>query len=197
MIANAEHQLAAMHSARIFSKRELPLRYVGISPSFRREAGSHGKDTKGIFRVHQFNKVEQFILSDEESSWKHLDELLANSEEIIRKLDIPYRVIEICSGDLSKKDARSFDIEGYMPSQKRYRELFSCSNCTTWQSMRLDIRYDDKGERRYVHTLNATGVSAERMLVAIIENYSNDDGSISVPKVLVPYMGRDVIGRRV
>jgi seryl-tRNA synthetase len=197
MIATAEHPLAAMHSERIFSKRELPLRYVGISPSFRREAGSHGKDTKGIFRVHQFNKVEQFILSDEESSWKHLDELLANSEEIIRKLDIPYRVIEICSGDLSKKDARSFDIEGYMPSQKRYRELFSCSNCTTWQSMRLDIRYDDKGERRYVHTLNATGVSAERMLVAIIENYSNDDGSISVPKVLVPYMGRDVIGRRV
>ncbi len=197
MIATAEHPLAAMHSERIFSKRELPLRYVGISPSFRREAGSHGKDTKGIFRVHQFNKVEQFILSDEESSWKHLDELLANSEEIIRKLDIPYRVIEICSGDLSKKDARSFDIEGYMPSQRRYRELFSCSNCTTWQSMRLDIRYDDKGERRYVHTLNATGVSAERMLVAIIENYSNDDGSISVPKVLVPYMGRDVIGRRV
>ncbi len=194
MIATAEHPLAAMHAGRTFSYEELPLRYVGISPSFRREAGSHGKDTKGIFRVHQFNKVEQFVISDNNSDRYH-EELLANSEAIIEKLGIPYRVIEICTGDLSKKDARSFDIEGYMPSQGRYRELFSCSNCTDWQSMRLDIRYDYKGERRFVHTLNATGVSIERMLVAIIENYSNSNGSIDVPDALVSYMGKRSIGK--
>ncbi len=192
MIATAEHPLAAMHAGRVFNADELPLRYVGISPSFRREAGSHGRDTKGIFRVHQFNKVEQFIISGEDSD-KYQEELLANSEEIIGKLGIPYRVIEICTGDLSKKDARSFDIEGYMPSQQKYRELFSCSNCTDWQSMRLDIKYDAGGERRYVHTLNATGVSVERMLVAIVENYSNPDGSIDVPDALKRYVGKDRI----
>lgn len=194
LIATAEHPLAAMHAGKVLKGTDLPLRYAGISPSFRREAGAHGKDTKGIFRVHQFNKVEQFILSREEDSWEHYDELLRNSEEIISKLGIPYRVVEICTGDMSSKDSRSHDIEGYMPSQRVYRELFSCSNCTDWQSTRLDIKYDMKGERKYVHTLNATGLSAERMLVAIVENYVNDDGTITVPDVLVPYMNKRVIG---
>ncbi len=196
LIATAEHPLAVMHAEKVFSGKELPLKYVGISPSFRREAGSHGKDTKGIFRVHQFNKVEQFIFSDEETSWEYHEELLKNSEDIIKKLGIPYRVIEICTGDISKKDARSYDIEGYMPSQGIYKELSSCSNCTNWQSLRLDIKYDRNGKRRYVHTLNATGIAAERMLVAIVENYVNDDKTITVPKVLVPYMGKEVIGNK-
>lgn len=196
LIATAEHPIAAMHAEKVFSGKELPLKYVGISPCFRREAGSHGKDTKGIFRVHQFNKVEQFIFSDEESSWKYHEELLKNEEEIMKKLGLPYRVIEICTGDISKRDARSFDIEVYMPSQEEYRELFSCSNCTNWQSMRLDIKYDRDGQRKYVHTLNATGLSAERMLVAIVENYLNDNGNIDIPKVLVPYMGKEIIGNK-
>ncbi|GCC10008.1 serine--tRNA ligase [archaeon] len=194
LIATAEHPLAAMHAETVFSGKELPLKYVGISPCFRREAGSHGKDTKGIFRVHQFNKVEQFIFSDEDNSWKYHKELLENEEEIMRKLKLPYRIIEICTGDISKRDARSFDVEVWMPSQKGYRELFSCSNCTDWQSMRLDIKYDKDGKRRYVHTLNATGLSAERMLVAIVENYVNDDGTIRIPDVLIPYMGKNIIG---
>lgn len=194
LIATAEHPLAAMHAGEVLRGSDLPLKYAGISPSFRREAGSHGRDTKGIFRVHQFNKVEQFIFSNAEDSWKYYDELLHNSEEMISKLGIPYRVVEICTGDISSKDSRSHDIEGYMPSQKTYRELFSCSNCTDWQSSRLDIKYDMKGERKYVHTLNATGLSAERMLVAIVENYVNEDGTITVPDVLVPYMNKKVIG---
>ncbi|MCL5112163.1 MAG: serine--tRNA ligase [Candidatus Marsarchaeota archaeon] len=194
LIATAEHPLTAMHAEEVFSGKELPLKYVGISPCFRREAGSHGKDTKGIFRVHQFNKVEQVIFCKPEDSPKYHEELLRNIEGMLAKLELPYRVIEICAGDMSAKDARSFDVEVYLPSQKKYRELMSCSNCTDWQSTRLDIKYDEGNERRFVHTLNATAISMERMIVAIVENYSNPDGTITVPKALVPYMGKEVIG---
>ena len=195
LIATAEHPLTAMHAEEVFSGKELPLKYAGISPCFRREAGAHGKDTKGIFRVHQFNKVEQVIYCKPEDSPKYHAELLANIEGIMAKLELPYRVIEICAGDMSAKDARSFDVEAYLPSQKAYRELMSCSNCTDWQSARLDIKYDEGNERRFVHTLNATAISLERMLVAIVENYSNKDGTITVPKALVPYMGKELIGK--
>ena len=194
LIATAEHPLTAMHAEEVFRGSELPLKYAGISPCFRREAGSHGKDTKGIFRVHQFNKVEQVIYCKPEDSPKYHEELLSNIESLMAKLELPYRVIEICAGDMSAKDARSFDVEAYLPSQKTYRELMSCSNCTDWQSARLDIKYDEGNERKFVHTLNATGISLERMLVAVVENYYNDDGTITVPKALVPYMGKEIIG---
>ncbi|MCL4390998.1 serine--tRNA ligase, partial [Candidatus Marsarchaeota archaeon] len=161
----------------------------------RREAGAHGKDTKGIFRVHQFDKVEQFVFAKEEDSWRIFEELRQNEEEIYQKLGIPYHVVNICTGDIGVVAAKKYDIEGWFPNQKRYRELTSCSNCTDWQSLRLDIKYDDKGERHYVHTLNATGISVERTLAVIAENYANSDGTIDVPKALVPYMGKEKIGK--
>ncbi len=193
LIGTAEHAMAAMHADATFSVKDLPIRYVGISPCFRREAGSHGKDTKGIFRVHQFYKVEQFIFSRQEDSWKYLEELRENGEDIIKKLEIPYHVVILCTGDIGAQVAKTYDVEVYMPGQKDYRELQSHSNCTDWQSLRLDIKYDEGNERKYVHTLNGTGLPIERAITAIVENYSNDDGSITVPKVLVPYMGKDRI----
>jgi seryl-tRNA synthetase len=182
-----------MHAGELFSAKQLPLKYAGISPCFRREAGAHGKDTKGIFRVHQFEKVEQFIFCREEDSWKYYDELIKNEEEIFQKLKIPYHVIEMCTGDIGVVAAKKIDVEGWFPGQGKYRELTSGSNCTDWQSRRLDIKYDEGGERRYVHTLNATGVAVERTLAAIVENYYNEDGSITVPEVLVPYLGKSKI----
>ena len=186
--------MAALHAGQVFSARELPKKYVGWSPCFRREAGAHGKDTKGIFRVHQFYKVEQFIFSKQEDSWKYFEELRSNEEELFSALGIPYRIVNICTGDIGTVAAKKYDLEAYMPVQGKFREMCSCSNCTDWQSLRLDIKYDDKNERKYVHTLNATAIATERAIVAIVENYANSDGSISVPEALVPYMGKRRIG---
>lgn len=194
LIATAEHIVAGMHAEETFSGKDLPLRYVALTPCFRREAGAHGKDTKGIFRVHQFNKVEQFIFCTEEDSWKSFDELQANAEEIVQKLGLPYRVVEICAGDMGARGAKAYDIEVYIPSQGTYRELTSCANFTDWQGMRLDIKYDEKGKRRYVHAINCTAVATTRAIVAIAENYLNSDGTITVPDVLAPYMGKSKIG---
>ena len=194
LIATSEHPMAAMHCKEIIDKAKLPLRYAGISPCFRMEAGTHGKDTKGIFRVHQFNKIEQFIFARQEDSWKLFDELIENSEHIFKSLDMPYRVVNICTGDIGIVAAKKYDIEVYLPSQDKYREAVSCSNCTDWQGIRLDIKYEEGGERKYVHTLNSTAVSLARAIVAIIENYANDDGTIRVPDVLVPYMNKRTIG---
>ncbi|MGC8651657.1 MAG: serine--tRNA ligase [Candidatus Micrarchaeia archaeon] len=194
LIATSEHPIAAMHANHVFAAKELPKRYVGYSPCFRREAGAHGKDTKGIFRTHQFYKVEQFIFSRQEDSWKYHEELLHNEEELFQKLNIPYRVVNICTGDIGIVAAKKYDIEAFMPAQGGYREVTSCSNCTDWQSLRLDIKYDEGNQRKYVHTLNATAISANRAMVAIVENYAMDNGKIKVPDVLVPYMGKDVIG---
>ena len=193
MIGTSEHAIAAMYSDHVFSAKELPLKLVGISPCFRREAGSHGKDTKGIFRVHQFYKVEQFIFSDQESSGQIFDELMANSEEIFAKLGIPYRIVNICTGDIGTVASKKYDLEAFMPAQGRYREMVSCSNCTDWQSLRLDIKYDKSGERKYAYTLNSTAIAVERAIVAITENYADSDGSIRVPDALVKYMGKDRI----
>ncbi len=193
LIATSEHAIAAMHAGEVFSTKELPLRYAGISPCFRREAGAHGKDTKGIFRVHQFEKVEQFIFCNQEDSWKYYEELINNEEDLLQKLGIPYHRIEMCTGDIGVVAAKKTDLEGWFPSQQKYRELTSGSNCTDWQSSRLDIKYEDKGERKYVHTLNATAVAVQRTLAAIAENYYNTDGTISVPDALIPYMGKSKI----
>jgi seryl-tRNA synthetase len=194
LIATSEHAIAAMHAGKTFAAKELPLKYAGVSPCFRREAGAHGKDTKGIFRSHQFYKVEQFIFCDQEGSAGYFEELLKNSEALYQKLEIPYRVVDICTGDMGSVAAKKVDLEAYMPMQERYREVVSCSNCTDWQSLRLDIKYDYAGERKYVHTLNCTGIAVGRTIVAIVENYLNDDGTIRVPEALVPYMGKRVIG---
>ncbi len=193
LIATSEHPIAAMHAGEVFSAKDLPIRYAGVSPCFRREAGSHGKDTKGIFRVHQFEKVEQFVFCNQEDSWKYYEQLISNEEEILQKLGIPYHRIEMCTGDIGTVAAKKTDLEGWFPSQQKYRELTSGSNCTDWQSSRLDIKYEDKGERKYVHTLNATAVAVQRTICAIAENYYNADGTITVPDVLVPYMGKNKI----
>ncbi|MGC9191013.1 MAG: serine--tRNA ligase, partial [Candidatus Micrarchaeia archaeon] len=194
MIATSEHPLAALYANKVLSSKELPIKLIGFSPCFRREAGSHGKDTKGIFRTHQFYKVEQFIFSKQEDSWKFHEELLHNEEDLWQKLKIPYRVVNICTGDIGVVAAKKYDIEAHMPAQNEYREVTSCSNCTDWQSLRLDIKYDEGGERKYVHTLNATAISINRAMVAIVENYVMDNGKIKVPDALVGYMGKEVMG---
>ena len=195
MISTSEHPLAAMYANELVEVNKLPIKLLGISQCFRREAGSHGKDTKGIFRVHHFYKIEQFIFSKADDSWKFFDELLENSEEIYQKLGLPYQVVNVCTGDIGSVAAKKYDIEGYMPMQQKFRELVSCSNCTDWQSLRLDIKYDEKGERKYVHTLNSTAIATERTLVAIIENYTDEKGTIHVPKALVPYMGKETLSK--
>lgn len=194
MVSTSEHPMAAMHANKVFTGKELPAKYMGWSPCFRREAGAHGKDTKGIFRVHQFYKVEQFVFSRPEDSWRIVEELIGNAEGIFQKLKIPYHVVNICTGDIGVVAAKKYDLEAYLPGQDAYREMVSCSNCTDWQALRLDIKYDEKGERKYVHTLNSTAIATNRTMVAIIENYYNDDGTITVPEVLVPYMGKSKIG---
>ncbi len=195
LIATSEHTIAAMHAGDVFSKKELPIRYAGISPCFRREAGSHGKDTKGIFRTHQFNKVEQFIFAAQDNANQYLEEIVKNAEEMWQSLGIPYHVVNICTGDIGTVAAKKYDIEAYIPSQDRYREMGSYSNCTDWQSRRLEIKYDDQGERKYVYTFNGTAVASPRAIIPIIENYTNDDGTITVPEVLVPYVGKRILGR--
>ena len=195
LISTAEHSLAAMHAEELFSGNALPLKYAGVSPSFRREAGSHGKDTKGIFRVHQFNKVEQFVYCRQEDEQKYFDELLANSEEFMQELKLPYRLVLLCSGDTGHQMTKTVDWEAYFPGQGDYRELGSCSSAGTWQSLRLDIKYDEKGERKYVYTLNSTAISIQRTLACIVENYLTEKGTIKIPDVLIPYMnGKKEIG---
>ena len=190
LIGTSEHAAAAMHAGEIFSIDELPLRYISISPCFRKEAGSHGRDTKGIFRVHQFEKVEIFSIADPEESWNEHEKILADVKEFYEKLEIPYRVMLLSSGDMGKVAAKTYDIEAWLPGQNNYREIVSCSNCTDYQSRRLGIkfRYKQHENSMLVHTLNSTVTATERTLIAIIENFQNEDGSITIPEVLRPYM---------
>ena len=196
LIGTSEHALAAVHAEELFPANELPKKYAGLSPCFRREAGSHGKDTKGMFRVHQFDKVEQFVYCKKEDEQKYFDELLKNCEEIWQALEIPYQLVMLCSGDTGYQMTKTVDIECYLPGQKMYRELGSCSSAGVWQSLRLDIKYEEGGERKYAYTLNNTGISAQRALVCLVENYTNADGTITVPDALVPYMGKKIIGKQ-
>ncbi len=192
LIATAEHPLVAMHMNEILEENELPKKYVGISPCFRKEAGAHGKDTKGIFRVHNFYKVEQVVFSPPEDSEKYMKELISNAEEILRDLELPYRVINICSGELGAVAAKKYDIEVWMQAQQKFREVVSCSNCLEYQSRRLKIRIRRKGEKVFAHTLNSTALATTRIMVAIMENFQEDNG-IRIPKALVPYTGFDYI----
>jgi seryl-tRNA synthetase len=188
LIATSEHAIGAMHMDETFDDSRLPIRYAGISSCFRREIGSHGLDTRGLFRVHQFNKIEQFIFCKPEDSWKLHEELLANAEELFKDLGLPYRVVNICTGDIGIVAAKKYDIEVWMPREEKYREVVSCSNCTSYQAVRLSIKYKDGDKKEYVHTLNSTAIATSRALRAIIENYQQKDGSVIVPKVLQPYM---------
>ncbi|MBN2734391.1 MAG: serine--tRNA ligase [Methanomicrobiaceae archaeon] len=191
LIATSEHPMAAMYMGEIFEEKDLPLKLAGISPCFRREIGSHGLDTKGLFRVHQFNKVEQFIYCRPEDSWALHEELLKNAEDIFQMLGLPYHVVNICTGDIGTVAAKKYDIEVWMPRESAYREVVSCSNCTAYQSVRLNIRGRDAHdfENKYpLHTLNSTAVATTRTLRAILENYQEEDGTVVVPEVLRPYM---------
>jgi seryl-tRNA synthetase len=192
LIATSEHPVAAMFMDEVLKAEDLPLKFVGISTNFRKEAGAHGKDTRGIFRTHQFNKIEQFIFCKPEDSWKIHEELIRNAEEIVRKLGLAYRVVNVCTGDIGTVAAKKYDVEAWMPAQNAYREVISCSNCTEYQARRLNIRYREKeGEapKGFVHTLNSTAIATGRTMVAILENYQQEDGSIIIPEVLRRYMG--------
>ena len=191
MIGTSEHAIASMHMDEILEGIKLPIRYAGFSSCFRKEAGAHGKDMKGIFRVHQFEKVEQFTYCRPDESWREHERMLALSEEFFRQLGIPYRVMLLCSGDTGKVSAKTYDIEGWMAGQNAYREIVSCSNCLDYQARRLGIRFRDKTneETRLVHTLNSTLVATERTMVAILENFQTSNGSVEIPKVLQKYMG--------
>ncbi len=192
LIATSEHPMAAMFMNEVLKAENLPLKLAGVSTCFRKEAGAHGKDTRGIFRTHQFNKIEQFIFCKPEDSLKMHEELIHNGEELVQKLDLPYRVVNVCTGDIGTVAAKKYDIEVWMPAQNAYREIISCSNCTDYQARRLNIRYREKeGEppRGFVHTLNSTAIATGRTIVAILENYQQEDGSVIVPEVLREYMG--------
>jgi seryl-tRNA synthetase len=190
LLATSEHALLAQHMDEVLDAKALPLRYAGVSPCFRKEAGAHGRDTKGIFRVHQFEKVEQFVFCKPEDSWNEHEKLITNAEEFFQMLKIPYRVVNVCTGDLGAVAAKKYDLEAWLPGQGQYREIVSCSNCTSYQSVRSKIRFRDKPDEptKWVHTLNSTLVATERTLVAIMENYQEKDGSINVPETLQIYM---------
>ena len=195
MIGTSEHAMAAMRSDEIIEGKDLPLRYAGTSPCFRKEAGAHGRDQKGIFRVHQFDKIEQFVFSRPEESWKEHERMLSVAEEFYQNIEIPYKVMLLSSGDMGKVSAKTYDIEAWMAGQNAYREIVSCSNCLDYQARRLKIRFRDKTneETQYLHTLNSTLVATSRVLVSIMENFQTKDGHIAIPKVLQKYMGKNII----
>ena len=195
MIGTSEHAMAAMHSDEIIEGKDLPLRYAGVSPCFRKEAGAHGRDQKGIFRVHQFDKIEQFVFARPEESWKEHERMLSVAEDFYKNLEIPYKVMLLSSGDMGKVSAKTYDIEAWMAGQNTYREIVSCSNCLDYQARRLKIRFREKTneETQYLHTLNSTLVATSRVLVSIMENFQTKDGHIVVPKILQKYMGKNII----
>ena len=191
MIATSEQTLAAYHYDEIIDPDSLPLKYAGVSSCFRREAGSHGKDTLGIFRVHQFEKVEQFVFCKPENSWNIFEELISNTEELFSELKLPYRVVNIASGELNDNAAMKYDLEAWFPASNIYRELVSCSNCLDYQARKLKVRIGKVGstqKKETAHTLNCTAIATERTICCILENYQNKDGSVSIPKALQKYM---------
>ncbi|TLX68631.1 MAG: serine--tRNA ligase [Thaumarchaeota archaeon] len=195
LIGTSEHAVASMHSDEILEGKILPLRYAGLSSCFRKEAGAHGRDQKGIFRVHQFEKVEQFIFSRPEESRKEHEQMLSNVEEFYQKLEMPYRIMILSSGDLGKISAKTYDLEAWMAGQNSYREIVSCSNCLDFQARRLKIRFRDRtnDQPQYLHTLNSTLVATTRTIVALMENFQTKDGHISIPKVLQKYLNKTII----
>ncbi|MGO9614082.1 MAG: serine--tRNA ligase [Dissulfurispiraceae bacterium] len=195
LIPTAEVPVTNIHRGEILSESELPLYFTAYTPCFRREAGSYGKDVRGLIRQHQFNKVELVKLTRPEDSYAELERLTADAEDILQKLFLPYRVIVLCTGDMGFSSSKTYDIEVWLPGQDRYREISSCSNFEDFQSRRASIRFKREGKKgtEFVHTLNGSGLAIGRTLVAILENYQQKDGSVVVPEALRPYMGVDVI----
>ena len=191
LIATSEHPLAALRMGEILDDAELPIRLAGVSPCFRKEIGGHGVDQKGVFRVHQFQKVEQFVFCRPDESEAIHEELRANAEEVFRRLEVPYRVVNVCTGDLGTIAAKKYDIEAWFPRQQAYREVVSCSNCTDYQARRLGIRMGKAGKpgKSVPHTLNSTAIATSRGLAVILEQYQRPDGGLDVPQVLRPYLG--------
>ncbi|MBI3589661.1 MAG: serine--tRNA ligase, partial [Candidatus Liptonbacteria bacterium] len=190
LIPTAEVPVTNIHQSEILDEKKLPICYVAYSPCFRREAGSYGKDTRGLIRQHQFNKVELVKFVHPDASYRELDRLLENAEEVLKRLRLPYRVMALSTGDLGFSSAKTYDIEVWLPGQKKYREISSCSNFESFQARRADIKYRtaEKGKPAYLHTLNGSGLAVGRTLVAILENYQEADGTVVVPEALRPYM---------
>jgi len=198
LIGTAEVAITGLHSGEILRAQDLPIKYVAWSPCFRREAGTYGKDTRGIFRVHQFDKVEQYVIcrADHEESVRWHEELLHNAEELVRALELPYRVVNVCAGDLGDAKVKGYDVETWIPADGRYRETHSDSYFHEFQARRADLRYRDAdGVVRYVHTLNNTAVASTRMIIALVENHQRPDGTMRIPEALRPYVGgRETLG---
>ena len=190
LISTSEITMTNIHRKQILDEKDLPKYYTAYSPCFRREAGSYGKDVKGIIRVHQFNKVEMVKLATPETSYDELEKMVDNAEDVLRILGLPYRVIALCSGDIGFGSAKTYDVEVWLPSQNKYREISSCSNCEDFQARRMGLKYRPNGSNKseFVHTLNGSGLAVGRTLVAIMENYQQEDGSFLIPDALVPYM---------
>ena len=191
LIPTAEVPVTNIHRDEILNERELPICYVAYSPCFRAEAGSYGKDTRGLIRQHQFNKVEMVKFSKPESSYGELEKLTLNAEEVLKRLEIPYRVVSLCTADLGFSSAKTYDIEAWLPGQDAYREISSCSNFEEFQARRASIRFrrEEGGRVEFVHTINGSGLAVGRTLVAILENHQQADGSVVIPAALRPYMG--------
>jgi seryl-tRNA synthetase len=191
LIPTAEVPVTNIHREETLDEGELPLYYCAYTPCFRKEAGSYGKDTRGIIRQHQFNKVELVKFTTPETSYDELEKLLADAEEVLRRLDIHYRVVSLCTGDLGFAASKTYDIEVWLPSQATYKEISSCSNFEAFQARRASIRFRREGKKgtELVHTLNGSGLAVGRTVVAILENYQQEDGSVVIPKPLRPYMG--------
>lgn len=190
LISTSEITMTNIHRKEILDEKDLPKYYTAYSPCFRKEAGSYGKDVKGIIRVHQFNKVEMVKLATPETSYDELEKMVVNAEEILQRLGLPYRVISLCTGDIGFSAAKTYDLEVWLPSQNKYREISSCSNCEDFQARRMGLKYRPNGSNKseFVHTLNGSGLAVGRTLVAIMENYQQEDGSFLIPEALVPYM---------
>jgi seryl-tRNA synthetase len=193
LTGTSEVALAAMRADEILGGDDLPTRYAGFSPCFRREAGSYGKETKGLIRVHQFDKVEQFSFAHPDDSWDEFQAIRANQEKILQALEIPYRVLVMCAGDLGSAAAKKVDNEAWLPGARRYMEVTSATNATDYQARRLGIRFRDKAGTRLVHTLNGTACAVGRTIVALLENHQRADGSVGIPEALRPYTGFDEI----
>lgn len=189
IVPTAEVPLTSMHRDEIVEDASLPLKYVAYTPCFRSEAGSYGKDTRGMLRQHQFDKVELYQFCHPDHSWKALEELTGHAERVLQLLELPYRVVALSTGDLGFSAAKTYDIEVWLPGQDCYREISSCSNCTDFQARRANIRFRDAKKPRFLHTLNGSGLAVGRTLIAILENFQNEDGSVTVPPILRTYMG--------
>jgi len=194
LISTAEIPLTNLNRIRVVPEEELPIKLTAYSPCFRKESGTYGKDTRGLIRNHQFDKVELVMLSKPENSYEMLEQMVSDAQDVLKALEIPYHVVELCSGDIGFSSAKTYDIEVWMPSENKFREISSCSNCLDFQARRMGLRYkNSRGKQEYVHTLNGSGLAVGRTFAAILENFQQADGSVIIPKALRPYFGADKI----